>query len=47
MGQINQKLENRARRIFPEALKKQIVKGLVHKRPGLQQVVLEHQVSRT
>ncbi len=47
MGQIKQKLEIREQRVFSEALKKQIVRDLVAKRISLQQVVLEHQVSRT
>ncbi len=47
MGQIKQKLEIREQRVFSESLKKQIVRDLVAKRISLQQVVLEHQVSRT
>lgn len=47
MKQNNQKLEIREKRIFSETLKKQIVKQLVNKRITLNQVVVEHQVSRT
>lgn len=47
MKQISQKLEIREQRIFSETLKKQIVKQLVNKRITLNQVVVEHQVSRT
>lgn len=47
MKQNSQKLEIREQRIFSEALKKQIVKQLVNKRITLNQVVVEHQVSRT
>ena len=46
MRQIKQKLEIRESRVFSEALKKQIVKDLVNKRVTIQQVILEHQVSR-
>ena len=46
MRQIKQKLEIRENRVFSEPLKKQIVKDLVNKRLTIQQVVLEHQVSR-
>ena len=46
MRQIKQKLEIRERRVFSEPLKKQIVKDLVNKRVTIQQVMLEHQVSR-
>ena len=46
MRQSNQKLEIRESRIFSESLKKQIVKELVNKRLTIQQVMLEHQVSR-
>jgi len=47
MNQRNQKLAIREHRIFSEALKKQIVNQLVNKRITLNQVVVEHQVSRT
>jgi transposase-like protein len=47
MKQSNQKLEIREHRIFSETLKKQIVNQLVNKRISLNQVVVEHQVSRT
>lgn len=46
MRQIKQKLEIRESRVFSEPLKKQIVKELVNKRVTMQQVMLEHQVSR-
>ena len=46
MRQIKQKLEIRESRVFSEPLKKQIVKELVNKRITIQQVMLEHQVSR-
>jgi len=46
MRQIKQKLEIRESRVFSEVLKKQIVKDLVNKRVTIQQVILEHQVSR-
>ena len=47
MQERKQKLEIREQRIFSETLKKQIVKQLVNKRLTLNQVVVEHQVSRT
>jgi len=46
MKQSKQKLEIRENRVFSEALKKQVVKDLVNKRLTIQQVMLEHQVSR-
>lgn len=47
MRQSKQKLEIRERRIFSEALKKQIVRDLISKKIKMRQVMLEHQVSST
>jgi len=47
MKERKQKLEIREQRIFSESLKKQIVNKLVNKRLSLNQIVAEHQVSRT
>lgn len=47
MKKSKQKLVIREHRIFSESLKKQIVNQLVNKRITLNQVVVEHQVSRT
>ena len=43
--QIGSKLEIKERRIFSDALKKQVVKNLVSKRTSIKEVMLEHQVS--
>lgn len=47
MKKSKQKLVIREHRIFSESLKKQIINQLVNKRITLNQVVVEHQVSRT
>jgi transposase len=44
--QSGSKLEIKERRIFSDAFKKQVVKDLVSKRTSVNEVTVEHQVSR-